>query len=279
MEGLAERARTILVTSGKGGVGKSNISLNLALAARRLGRTVLLLDADLGLGNADILAGVSPRHHLADVLHGRCSLEEAVVPGPGGIDLLAGGNGLVDLPPLDGVRWRKVLSEVARRDWQLVIVDGGAGLTGPVRPQLVAARELLVVTTGEPTSMADAYAVIKLVAAHNPGARLWLVANQVRDEREGRAVCERLAAVCATFLGVQVQYLGSVPFDGHLRAAVRRQVPLLAAAPGSPAARAILAMASRLLGRPAPATGGLLAFMARLGIPALKRGGAVAAQD
>lgn len=279
MDGLAERARTILVTSGKGGVGKSNLSLNLALAARNLGRRVLLLDADLGLGNVDILAGVSARYHLADVLSGRCPLAQAVVPGPGGIDLLAGGSGLVDLPPVDGLRWRRVLAEVARRDWQLVIVDGGAGLAGTVRPQLLAARELLVVTTGEPTALADAYAVIKLIAARNPGARLWLAANQVRDEREGRAVFERLAAVCSTFLGVRLEHLGSVPFDPRLRAAVRRQVPLLAAAPSSPAARALVAMACRLLGRPAPVAGGLLAFMARLRGPAAKGGDAVAAQD
>ena len=279
MEGLAERARAVLVASGKGGVGKSNLSLNLAIAARQLGHKVLLLDADVGLGNAEILAGVSAPHHLADVLAGRCSLAAAVVQGPGGIDLLAGGHGLVDLPPVDGVRWRQVLGEVARRDWQLVIIDGGAGVGGAVRPQLLAAREVLVVTTAEPTALADAYAVIKLVATHSPQVRLWLAVNQVAGEAEGLAIHRRLEGVCRRFLGVSPEWLGAVPFDPRLRAAVRRQVPLLLEAPGSPAARAVTAMARRLLGYPPPATGGLLAYLSRLRLPAWRGGKAVAAQD
>lgn len=279
MPGVAERARTILVTSGKGGVGKSNLSLNLAIAARRLGHTVLLLDADLGLGNAEILAGVSVRHHLADVLAGRCPLPHAVVQGPGGIDLLAGGHGLVDLPPADGLRWRQVLAEVASYPWQLVIIDGGAGLSGPVRPQLLAARELLVVTTAEPTALADAYAVIKLVATQAPPPRLWVVVNQVATEAEGRAVYQRLASVAQRFLGVDLAWLGAVPFDPRLRTAVRRQAPLVLDAPGSPAARSVEAMARRLLGQPVPQTGGLLAFLSRLRFPRGRGGGRDATED
>ena len=264
--GLAEQARAILVASGKGGVGKSNLSLNLAIAARALGRRVLLLDADVGLGNAEILAGVSASRHLADVLAGRCRLEEAVVPGPGGVDLLAGGHGLAELPPVDGLRWRHVLGQLAGRGWDLVVIDGGAGVGGAVRPQLLAARELLVVTTPEPTALADAYAVIKLVAARGGGAvpRLWVAVNQVQRPAEGETAFARLAGVCRRFLGVEPQLLGLVPLDPQVRVAVRRQVPLLLAAPQSPAARAVDAMARRLLDCPPPATGGLLAYLARL---------------
>ncbi|QIA26951.1 MinD/ParA family protein [Thermaerobacter sp. PB12/4term] len=264
--GLAEQARAVLVASGKGGVGKSNLSLNLAIAARRLERRVLLLDADVGLGNAEILAGVSAPLHLGDVLAGRCTLEQAVVGGPGGVDLLAGGHGLGELPPVDGLRWRHVLGQLAGRRWDLVVIDGGAGVGGPVRPQLLAARELLVVTTPEPTALADAYAVIKLVAAGGQGLppRLWVAVNQVQRAAEGQAAFARLASVCRRFLGVEPHLLGLVPHDPRVREAVQRQVPLLLAAPHSPAARAVEAMARHLLGCPPPAAGGLLAYLARL---------------
>ncbi|QBS37825.1 MinD/ParA family protein [Thermaerobacter sp. FW80] len=264
--GLAERSRTLLVASGKGGVGKSNLSLNLAIAARQLERRVLLLDADVGLGNAEILAGVSAPRHLGDVLAGRASLAEAVVPGPGGVDLLAGGHGMLELPPIDGLRWRHVLAQVARYGWDLVVIDGGAGVGGAVRPQLLAAREVLVVTTPEPTALADAYAVIKLVAGRDPAQapQVWVAVNQVQGAAEGERAFARLAAVCRRFLGVEPRCLGTVPFDPQLRRAVQRQVPLLLAAPHSPAARAVAAMARRLLGAPAPATGGLLAYLTRL---------------
>lgn len=264
--GPAERARAVLVASGKGGVGKSNLSLNLAIAARQLDRRVLLLDADVGLGNAEILAGVTAPRHLGDVLLGRCTLDEAVVAGPAGVDLLAGGHGIVDLPPVDGLRWRHVLGQVARFGWDLVVIDGGAGVGGAVRPQLLAAREVLVVTTPEPTALADAYAVIKLVTGRDPGSapRLWVAVNQVRSRSEGQAAFDRLAGVCRRFLGVDLRCLGLVPFDPQLREAVHRQVPLLLAAPHSPAARAVTAMARQLLGVPTPATGGLLAYLTRL---------------
>ena len=266
-EGLHTRlARVLAVTSGKGGVGKTNLAVNLSLAFRELGQEVALVDADLGLANADLLLGVVPQWHLGDVLAGRCSVVEALQPAPGGVRLLAGASGLVELAHADAPTLRRLVGQLRILDRQVdvVVVDTGAGIGRQVLSLLGAAREVLVVVTPEPTSLTDAYSLIKVMAARRSAARWCVVVNMAAPGSEGLRVAERLADVVCRYLGIELTVLGSVPRDEAVGQAVLRQVPVLLAYPRSGAARAIRAVAARLLGLPSLPSGGLSGALWRL---------------
>lgn len=259
-------ARVVAVTSGKGGVGKTNLAVNLSLALRELGKEVALVDADLGLANADILLGVVAERHLGHVMQGVCSVCETLLAAPGGIHLLAGASGLAELADADPVTLRRLLTELRALDRMvdLVVVDTGAGIGRQVVDFLGAAREVLLVLTPEPTSLTDAYSLVKVAAARHPETRWYAVVNMARSPEEGQQVGERLAAVARRYLGTEITLLGSVPRDEAVSRAVMRQVPLLLAVPRSPAAVAIRAVAQRLLGLPPSPAGGLAAALRRL---------------
>ena len=259
-------ARVLAVTSGKGGVGKTNLAVNLSLALRELGQEVALVDADLGLANADLLLGVVPQWHLGDVLAGRCSVMEALQPAPGGIHLLAGASGLVELAHADAPTLRRLVGQLRALDRQvdLIVVDTGAGIGRQVLNLVGAAREVLVVVTPEPTSLTDAYSLIKVMAARRSPARWYLVVNMAAPGPEGLRVAERLADVVRRYLGMELTVLGCVPRDDAVGQAVLRQVPVLLAYPRSAAARAIRSVAARLLGLPPSPGGGLAGALWRL---------------
>lgn len=246
------RAQVIAVTSGKGGVGKSNIAVNLAYALIARGRRVLLLDADLGLANADILVGAMPSRHLGHFLAGTATLPDLIVQAPGGLAVVPGGSGihdLLDLPPDQLDRFVAAMGTLEDRCDHL-IVDTGAGLHAAVMRFVLAAHVVVLVTTPEPTAVADAYAVLKALVREQPGAAVRLVVNQVRHPAEGQDTADHLAAVARRFLGIHLDHLGSVPLDPAVPEAVRRQYPFFLSAPRSPAARAVAQMAARLLGEP-----------------------------
>ncbi len=252
---LAGRARgggvrLLAVASGKGGTGKTNLAVNLALAFREQGQPVLLVDADVGLANADLVLGVEPRLHLGHVLGGQVRLADALVSGPLGLRLLPGGTALEDLAFLGPAHVLSLLNQLTAEvpAGDLVIVDVGAGLSPLVRSLLCAVTEVLVVTTPEPTAVADAYATMKVLARERPETVVYLVVNQAEGPAEAREVSRTLARVARRYLGMTVTELGFVPRDPCVPRSVREKRPFLLAAPRSPASRAVRELAQRLCG-------------------------------
>ncbi|CEK12712.1 ATPase involved in chromosome partitioning [Chthonomonas calidirosea] len=264
------RARVIAVTSGKGGVGKTNFSSNLSLALAETGNRVIVVDADLGLANLHVVLGIYPQYNLEHVTHGDRSLREVLCPGPNGIRIVAGASGLAELADLDAIRREALIESLGELDTlaDVVLIDTGAGLARNVLAFLCAAGEVLVVTTPEPTALTDAYAIIKTVYHENPQSRLMLAVNMAQNEAEARSAQERVVSIARRFLGTEVVSLGSIPHDPAVGQAVRNGKPFLLSYPSSPAARAVRKIAHQLTySAPAPAevegVGGLLSRMQR----------------
>ncbi len=259
-------ARAVAVTSGKGGVGKTNLAVNLAVCLARLGQRVCLLDADLGLANADVLCSLSPRLTLDHVVRGRCRLAEAMLLAPGGFRLIPGASGVARLADLGGVERLALLEQMAalERVADTLIIDTAAGLSANVLGFAAAARRVVVVTTPEPTAMTDAYGMIKMLS-RTAGVRIELVVNMAGDAAEGLGVFQRLDRVSRTFVGRSLEFAGSVPMDPSVRDAVLHRVPFALYAPQSPATAALGRLAHRLAGMDEPgdaAAGG--GFFSRL---------------
>lgn len=242
------RARVIAVTSGKGGVGKTSFSTNLSLTLSGLGKRVIVLDADLGLANLHVVLGVMPRYHLEHVMRGEMSLKDVLFPGPGGIQIIAGGSGITELANLDDKTRLRFLDGLRELDnmADMIVIDTGAGLSRSVMSFLCAVEEVVVITTPEPTSITDAYATIKVVSQENPYARLMLVVNMAQSEQEAHAVATKLTMIARQFLKIQLEFIGYVPHDAVVPRSVRAQRPFALAEPQSAAARAIVDIASRL---------------------------------
>ena len=241
-------ARLLAITSGKGGVGKSNIAVNLAVQLSAMGRRTALLDADLGLANADVLCGLSPVATLAHVVAGRRTLEDLQLKAPGGFTLIPGASGLTQMAGLAEHERARLLALLRRltSDHDLLIVDTGAGIGPNVMSFLMAADELLVVTTPEPTAITDAYAVIKAVARRRSELPVGLLVNMARDRREGRAVYERVAQVCRRFIGFVPRDAGHIVMDAKVGQAVRRRRPFVIDAPNSAAGLCLKVLAHKI---------------------------------
>ena len=274
--GAFHPVRVMAVTGGKGGVGKTNISVNLAVAFAGMGKRTLLMDADLGLANVDVLLGLSPKFTLADLVAGRCGIGDVLVTGPDGLLIVPASSGfrhMAELLPAEHVGLVNVFSEL-QDELDIMVVDTAAGITDSVLTFCQAAQDAVVVVCDEPASITDAYALIKVLSRERGVDRVHVVANMVRDTNEGRRLYEKLARVCERFLGdVALHYLGAVPQDDWLRRAVQRQQPVVKAYPGSPSARAIGEIA-RLAARwkpPIGARGNVEFFVERMisrGMPA-----------
>ncbi|MES1206061.1 MAG: MinD/ParA family protein [Pseudomonadota bacterium] len=263
------------VTSGKGGVGKTNITANLATVAARAGKRVLIIDADLGLANVEIVLGLKPRFHLGDLLDKSLSITDVLVEGPPGVMLLPAGSGVKSLTHLtDDQKRRFVLALEPIEDmFDLVLIDSGAGIGDNVLFFVGAAQEAILVVSPEPTSLVDAYAAVK-VLSQQAGVRTFnVIINPVVDELAARGIFQKLTAVTGKFLEARVRHLGYVPRDENLHRAIMAQRPVCEMFPASPSARAITAIADRLLSdknapaetqTPAPAQGGLKFMWQRL---------------
>jgi flagellar biosynthesis protein FlhG len=246
--------RTIAVTSGKGGVGKTFVAANLAAALARAGRRVLVLDADLGLANLDVALNLFPKVTLHEVFTGKSSLQDAILPAPGGFSVLLAGSGLVEysrMTPELRDRLRQVIDEVEPL-FDHVLVDTGAGISDVVLYTVSLAGQVLVVVTPEPTSLTDAYATIKVLAATQGRRQISLVVNQTRRPGEGRMVRQQLQQVVDRYVSpgldspVRLELLGELPVDPAVREAVQRRELLFETLPGAPAAMALAAIAGRL---------------------------------
>ena len=260
--------QVIAVTGGKGGVGKSNVSVNLALALADLGRRVVLLDADLGLANIDVLLGITSGRNIADVLAGDCSLKDVLVEGPGGIRIVPASSGTQRMTQISAMEHAGLIHAFSEIGDQLdvLIIDTAAGISDQVVSFVRAAQEVLVVVCDEPTSITDAYALIKLLNREHDMLRFRVLANQVRSEQEGRLLYEKLTKVTDRFLEVALQYVGCVPFDEAVRKAVQRQRAVFEASPRSRAALAVRTLARTVDNWPLPGgpRGNLEFFIERL---------------
>lgn len=250
----AKPPRVIAVTSGKGGVGKTNLTVNLGIALAQRGQRVGLLDADFGLSNIDVLLGIVPRYTLADALFGGRTLRDIGMAGPCGIRVYPGGSGLREMADLSRERLQRLIAEFGRLDDEvdMLLVDTAAGIGEAVLAILQKAPEVILVTTPEPTAVTDAYAVAKRLSDRRRGDRIHLVVNMVRHRTDARRVHENMSAVLARFVEnpVRLSLLGELPFDPEVSRSVVRQVPYLISHPGTALAQHIRSIADRLLGAP-----------------------------
>ncbi|MDD6208758.1 MAG: MinD/ParA family protein [Clostridiales bacterium] len=247
-------ARVITVTSGKGGVGKSSISVNLALQLSRLGKKVIILDADFGLANVEVMLGIRPRYTLADLMFRGKELNEIITTGPEQIGFISGGSGIQELSNLSKEQIVNltgslyVLDELA----DYVIIDTGAGISDAVLEFVTSCSEVLLVATPEPTSITDAYALLKTLNKRSEYSTehtaIKMIANRVGSREEGKALFDKLSVVVNKFLQLKVEFLGAIPMDNSVPKALMQQKPFSLAYPKSEASRAVAELAAILDG-------------------------------
>jgi len=260
--------QVIAVTGGKGGVGKSNVSINLSIMLADMGRNVVLLDADLGLANIDVMLGITSKKNIADVISGECSLKEVLVDGPKGIKVVPASSGtqkMVSLNSMEHAGLINAFSEIAS-DIDVLVIDTAAGISDGVVSFLRAAQEVIVVVCDEPTSITDSYALIKLLNRDYDMYRFRVLANMVKTQEEGRHLYSKLAHVTERFLDVALQYVGSIPFDESVKKAMQRQRAVSDVYPRSKASIAYRVLAKKADSWPLPSSpkGHLEFFVERL---------------
>lgn len=251
--------RAIAVASGKGGVGKTSLSVNLALCLAKMGLNVTLLDADLGLANAEVMLGLVPRYSLYEVLYGDKTIEEITVRGPLGMNVISGGSGCLEMANLDHNRRQWLLKMFDRFNGHddVLIIDNGAGINKNVLGFLAAAGEVIIVVTPDPTSLTDAYALIKVLANYKVHSEIYLVVNRVAGKQEAVNTLSKIQTVADRFLEIKINNLGWIPEDRVVAQAIRRQQPFVITSPSSTASRSVAGMAELLTGvAPSPVTGG-----------------------
>jgi len=256
--------RVLAVASGKGGVGKTNVSVNLAVALAHMGRKVLVFDADLGLANVDVMLGLHPTYNLSHVLSGERSLEEILVEGPAGVRIIPASSGvqrMAELDPAEHAGLIRAFSELSA-DVDVLLVDTAAGISDSVVSFSKASQEVIVVVCDEPASITDAYALIKLLNKEHNVRRFRVLANMAHSPQEGRELFAKIVKVTDRFLeDVVLDFMGSIPFDEYLRKAVQKQRPVVEAYPRSKSAQAFTALAKKADAWPMPSVaGGYLEF-------------------
>jgi flagellar biosynthesis protein FlhG len=255
--------KVIAVTGGKGGVGKTNITLNTAISMAKKGKRVMVLDADLGLANIDVMLGLRVEKNLSHVLRGECLLEEVLVEGPHGVKIApatSGSQSMTELSPIEHAGLIRAFSEMSSKI-DVLIVDTAAGISDMVVSFSRASQDILMVVCDEPTSLTDAYALIKILNRDHGVFRFKIVANMVRNMREGQELFAKLSKVCNRFLDVALELVATIPHDENVRKAVRKQRAIVDAFPASPAAKAISGLAEQAISWPIPSQpGGHLEF-------------------
>ena len=241
--------RLITVTSGKGGVGKSNFTLNLAICLSKAGNRVIIVDADFAMANIEVLFGVVPGKSLLNVLRGESTISEVIVDGPAGVSLVSGGSGFTDLAALNEKQIDFFLESFTYLDanYDIVLIDTGAGASHQVINMVKASRETIIITTPEPTALTDAYAMIKILKSLKTMPEMLIVINRVDNRREGEEIFSKLNRVSHRFLGIELKFLGLIPNDNFLLKAVKKQEPLSILYPKSPSAKSIQEICNLLI--------------------------------
>ncbi len=269
---LKERAekrkyvKTIAVTSGKGGVGKTNLVANLAIALRQLDKEVMILDADLGLSNIDILLHLAPRYNIRHMLNGAMKLKDILINGPHGIRILPAGSGVQELTALDEFQRLRILEEfdVYEGDMDVLLIDTAAGISENVAFFCIAAQEIIVITSSEPTALADAYALIKVLFTKYQEKEFTIVINSVNGAEEALRVFKKLSLIAEKFLQISLDYLGYIPYDDTVHKAVKAQRAFVDAYPNSLASRRVIEMASKISHQEGKVKGTLQFFIGNL---------------
>ncbi|GAB6069780.1 MinD/ParA family protein [Thiomicrorhabdus hydrogeniphila] len=246
--------RVIAVASGKGGVGKTNVSVNLGVSLSKLGHRVLLMDADMGLANVDIMLGLQTKYNLSHVLDGEKTLHEIIVEGPGGLKIIPAASGVRRMAQLNAMENAGIINAFSELsdDLDILIVDTAAGIADSVISFCRAAQEVVVVVTDEPASITDAYALVKVLSRDYQLSQFRLLANMSKSQAHGRQLYEKFAKVCEQFLDVSIDFLGTVPFDHDLRESVQKQVPVTVYRPNSIASQSFNQMAKQIERWPVP---------------------------
>ena len=250
-------ARVITVTSGKGGVGKSNTAINLAIQFRKMGQRVIILDADFGLANIEIMFGAVPKHNLCDLIYQGKNIKDIITWGPMEVGFISGGSGIAGMSNLSRDYLNYIVQNLVQLDEMadVIIVDTGAGISDAVLEFLVSSGEILLVTTPEPTSITDSYSLLKALNRHprysNETTSVKVIANKVANEAEGEALFSKLKSVVVRYLRVPITYLGMIPQDQLLAKAVMQQMPVSLDNPRAKATIAYEALAAKLMNKEA----------------------------
>jgi flagellar biosynthesis protein FlhG len=260
--------QVIAVTSGKGGVGKSNITVNLAVTLAQQGQNVLVMDADLGLANIDVLLGLNPQYNLSHVINGECSLDDTIIDGPEGIHIIPASSGtrsMADLSPAENAGIIAAFSDLTQ-PVDTLLIDTAAGLSESVVSYVRASREVIVVVCDEPASITDAYAMIKVMNRDFDVQRFHILANQAHSIQQGRELYIKLSRVAEKYLDATLDFIGSIPYDDYLKKSVQKQKCVTQNYPRSPSAMAFRKLAQKVTNWPLPKTmdGHLEFFIERL---------------
>ena len=245
-------SRVITVTSGKGGVGKSTLTVNLAIQLSRLGKKVIILDADFGLANIEVMLGIRPDYNLADLMFRGKDLKEIIIPGPENIGFISGGSGIQELSRLTREQVVYLVQKLYELDElaDIILVDTGAGISDSVLEFVSASNEVLLVATPEPTSITDAYALLKTLNRRSGFSKedtvLRMVANRIKGDEEGEALYNKLGIVVEKFLNLQVEYMGGIPDDPNCGKAIMQQSPITLSEPRSASVKAIASIAAKI---------------------------------
>ena len=270
-----QMVKVIAVTGGKGGVGKTNVTLNLAMAMAQMGKRVLVLDADLGLANCDVMLGLRVEKNLSHVLSGEVELDDILIEGPFGIKIVpatSGTQSMTELTPAEHAGLIRAFSEL-RTPFDVMLVDTAAGISDMVLSFSRASQDVLVVVCDEPSSITDAYALMKILSREHAVQKFKIVANMVRSLREGQELFAKLSRVTDRFLDVTLELVATIPFDENVRKAARKQKAFIDAFPKTPASLAVKTLATRAVQWPVPpsASGHLEFFLEQLVQPQAER--------
>ncbi len=264
--GRKKEVKTIAIASGKGGVGKTNVAANLAVAMRRLGKNVMIVDADLGLSNIDVLLHLAPRHNIQHLLQNGMALKDIVVEGPHGIKILPAGSGVQELTALDEFQRLKILEafDAYNVDIDVLLIDTAAGISENVAFFCIAAQEIIIITSPEPTAITDAYALIKVLHTRYQEKEFHILVNSARSSQEAVEVYRRLSLAAEKFLSISLDYAGYLPYDESVPEAVRAQQPFVDMYPQRMISRRITEIAEKFLGRAEKVKGTLQFFIGNL---------------
>lgn len=245
----SKMSRVLAITSGKGGVGKTNITVNLAVSLSELGYRVAVLDADFGLANIDVLLGIIPKYNLVDVIKSRRNILEALCEGPGNIKFISGGSGVEELTKLDNEQLLTFIKNIALLDklTDIILIDTAAGISENVMSFLLAADEVFLITTPEPTSITDAYALIKLISKKEKDKKVKVIVNRAENQKEANEIFDKLSGVSKRFLSMELENFGFVHNDDAVPKAVRMQKPFSISFPRSMATKTLKEISKKIV--------------------------------